>query len=282
MTAIFATFGVVSFCLVSIFQVCAAAECKEVEYTSDKCRSSSYIKIASQRVNKGSEDVRIKLTGSQGGQATWFCGTDKESVKWGGKDANQIRVNFLTDGTVQWTIYNCDDLSGPVEAGIECSDEAYSTACPGGTNDTCVFEVSTSTSFIDKTTTTVQVSAEVTKQVTSQAQGKISGSITQERSQAKVIEYNHKSYLIIPSGFKFCSFSNAKSVKDVLAPTGYKWQCSGTNFVQAKLSYNGPCSKLSKCPKHYCIPDAPGGAAKSAFSFLLFILTQAAFVVFAF
>ena len=278
MAAVLTVLGIVSLCFFSMFQIGSAAECKEVEYTSDKCRSSSYIMVASQRVSKGSEDVRIKLTGTQN-EVTWHCGTDKESVKWG-KDANQIRVNYLTDGTVQWTVYNCDDLSGPERAGIKCSDEAFSTACPGGTNGTCVFEVSRLTSFIDKTTTTVQVSAEVSQQVTTEASGKISGSITQERSKATVVEYKQKSYLVIPAGFKFCSFSDATSIKDVLAPTGYKWQCSGTQFVQTKLSYSGPCSERPKCSKHVCTPGR-SGAAKTAFRFLLFMLAHATIVVFA-
>ena len=278
MTAILTILGIVSFCFVSMFQIGSAAQCKEIEYTSDKCRSSNYIKVASQTVLKGSEDVRIKLTGTQI-EVTWHCGTDKESVKWG-KPANQIRVNFLADGTVQWTVYNCDDLSGPERAGIECSDEAFSTACPGGTNGTCVFEVSRSTSFIDKTTTTVQVGAEVSQEVTSKTSGKISGSITQERSKATVVEYNHKSYLVIPAGFKFCSFSHATSIKDVLAPTGYKWQCSLTQFMQIKLSFSGPCSQRPKCSKHVCIPGR-SGAAKTAFGFLLFMLAHATIVVFA-
>jgi hypothetical protein len=273
------TLGIVSVVLVSMLRVVAAAQCKEIEFTSDKCSSSSVITIASQKVYKRSEDVRIKLTGSHS-EATWFCGSSKERLAWG-EAANQIRVNFLSDGTVQWTVYNCDDLSGPERAGIECSDEAFSTACPGGTNDTCVFEVSTSTSFIDKTTTTVQVSGEVAQQVSASTTATISGSVTQERSMAKKVEVNQKSYLIIPAGFKFCSFSDAKSVKDVLAPTGYKWQCSLTKFVQAKLSYNGPCSNLPKCSKNVCIAER-SGAAKSAVSFLLIMITHAAVVIVAF
>ena len=274
-----ATLGIISLCFVSMFQTVAAAQCKEIEFTSDKCRSSNEITIASQTVFKGSKDVRIKLTGSHT-MATWFCGSSKERVAWG-EAANQIRVNFLRDGTVQWTVYNCDDLSGPERAGIKCSDEAFSTACPGGTNHTCVFEVSTSTSFIDKTTNTVQVSGEIAHKVTEKTEAKISGSITHERSKATVVTFEQKSYLVLPAGFKFCSCSDAESVKDVLAPTGYKWQCSLTKFKQTKLSYNGPCSDLPKCSKRVCIAGI-SAAAKSAFSFLLVMLTHATIVIFAF
>ena len=266
------TIAILSFFLVSTLEIVAAAQCKEVYFTSDKCRSSREITVAGQKVPKPSEDVRIKLTSSDV-EVTWFCGSSRERVAWEGK-ANQIRVNFRADGTVQWTVYNCDDLSGPERAGIECSDEAFSTACPGGTNDTCVFEVSKSTSFIDKTTTTVQVSGEIAHEVTESLTARISGSITHEKSKATVVEIQHKSYIIIPAGYKFCSYSNARSIRDVLAPTGYKYQCSLTNFVQTKLSYNGPCSTLPKCSTHVCIAKGTSSAAKLTLSFLLMFMAH--------
>lgn len=248
-----------AFCFCLLFGFGKGSECKRIEYTQDKCRSSEIITIASQEIRKGAEDVRVKLIGLQK-KDHWFCGNTKEELAWG-EEANQIRVNFKNDGTIQWSIYKCDDLSGPVAAGIKCADEAYSTACPGDpkSNVTCVFEVEESTSFIDKTTTTVQVEGSVAKDVKG-ITGDISGSVTHERSKATVRKFGTKSYLVIPAGFKFCSYSNAASVKNVQAPTGFEWQCSGTQFVQAKLSYTGTCSSLPKCKSRLCSASRSRGA----------------------
>ena len=265
--------------MVSTWEIVSAAQCKEISFTSDQCRNSSEITIASQKISKPSEDVRIKLT-SPNVEVTWLCGSSRERLAWG-EEANQIRANFRKDGTVQWTIYNCDDLSGPERAGIKCSDEAFSTACPGGTNDTCVFEVSRSTSFIDNTTTTVQVTGEFAHEVAGSTTAKISGSITHEVSKATVVEFQEKSYIIIPSGYRFCSYSDAISIRDENAPTGYKYQCSLTKFVQTHLSYSGPCSNHPKCSTHVCIAS-PSSATKVTFSFLFMFIPHAAIKIFAY
>lgn len=279
------TVAIVAFSIVCLFQVVRASQCKEVYFTSDKCRSSSYITVVGQRVLKGSRDVRIKL-GAPQTESTWHCGDSRERLGWD-DNANQIRVNFLADGDVQWTVYNCDDLTGPVQAGIQCSDEAFSTACPGNANSntTCVFEVSSSTTFIDKTTTTAQVTGSVAATVSSQVTAEVSGSLKFERSKATQVTFGQKSYLVIPGGFKFCSYSDATSVKDVLAPTGFKWQCTLTKFVQTKLSYAGACSDLPKCSKRVCIAGQPAGsgAAKSVFSILPIVVAYNVIVqIFAF
>lgn len=235
-----------------------AASCKQVEYTEEKCRSSSTVTFASQRIRKGSRDVRITLSQRES-ELSWHCGNSKERVAWG-EPANQLRVNYLSDGNVQLTVYNCDDLSGPKKAGEICSDEAFSTACPGikGSNHTCVFQVSTSTSFIKEASTTVEITGKLAKDIKGGASAEISGGISHTQSNTKIYKYEDKSYLFIPAGYRFCSFSIATSKKDVLAPTGYKYECSETYFRQTEV--HGGCSGEKKCEKRQCISSQPAGS----------------------
>ena len=272
--------AVAAFCFFSLFQVVPASlQCNEVYFTVDKCRNSSYIEVGGQKVLNGTNDVRIKLTGFQT-EATWFCGSSKGQgrLAWI-TGANQIRVDFFANGTVQWTVYNCGELSQALQDGreYECSDEGFSAACPGdaSSNTNCVFEVYSSTTFTDKTTTTAQVTGSIAAKVSEKVTAEISGSTTRERSKAIEVKFGKKSYVVIPAGFKFCSYSDAKRVSG-------KWQCSLTKFVQTKLSSDPrPCSDLPKCSKRVCVACGSSGV-KSMLNMLPFAFAYVVVQIFTF
>ena len=165
-----------------------------------------------------------------------------------GKDANQVRVSYL-EGVLHITAYMCDDLSGPTEAGKRCALDAYSSACPGDTrrNHTCVYEVEKAFFSAEKTTNAVEVGVETSQFVKGLAP---LIKITHGKTVLKTVSYQSKSYVVIPAGYRFCSFTDAVTVKNPQAPTGFEWKCSLPKFFQAKTS--GACSDDSRCEKSTC------------------------------
>lgn len=88
--------------------------CVSVDSTSDKCRSADYITVAGQRVDKGASNKIIKLPGLQK-ETKWYCGSAEERTAWD-KPANELRVNYESDGTIHWDIYKCGASSVQISA----------------------------------------------------------------------------------------------------------------------------------------------------------------------
>ncbi|KAJ7339339.1 hypothetical protein OS493_005732 [Desmophyllum pertusum] len=97
------------------WDVCAptptpAPACESVESTSDKCRSADHITVNGQRVNKGDSNKIIQLAGLQT-EVRWFCGSSQERTAWS-TPANQLKITYEGDGTIQWNIYKCVQSAG--------------------------------------------------------------------------------------------------------------------------------------------------------------------------
>ena len=101
--------GITTLLVVLIFQSALGQDCHRVEYTTDRCRSENYIRVAGVTITKGTRDRRVALSSSQT-ETEWFCGNTKERVAWG-TNANNLRVTYLSDGEIQWTVSNIDVLS---------------------------------------------------------------------------------------------------------------------------------------------------------------------------
>ena len=87
-----------------------APACESVESTSDKCRSADHITVNGQRVNKGDSNKIIQLAGLQT-EVRWFCGSSQERTAWS-TPANQLKITYEGDGTIQWNIYKCVQSAG--------------------------------------------------------------------------------------------------------------------------------------------------------------------------
>lgn len=220
----------------------------------------TYIEVDGRRVPLGTEtDIRIQLEepsrvievtcGSHSGSLTW------PTVK---KDANQVRVRYLED-RINLHVYWCDSFEGPKKAGIRCAIEAISTACPGRVgvdNHTCVYEVQTGRFSSNTVRKAVQVKTEVAVTVRDQAKVAVGVSHTKEHTVVNTYSVESRSYIVIPAGYSFCSFSKVHSVEKYLSPTGFEWKCNLPTFVQTTTS--GRCTKLSLCETQAPCPDSHG------------------------
>ena len=79
--------------------------CRFVEHTVDRCRGEHYMVVGGRTIWPGHGQVVIRLPRFQR-EARWFCGSEKERVAWGSA-ANELRVNFWTDGRVAWNVFFC-------------------------------------------------------------------------------------------------------------------------------------------------------------------------------
>ena len=259
----------------------AKSNCEYVDFTSDKCRSAGTITVAGQRVHKGEANKRIQLPGSQT-ETPWLCGSTKERVAWG-KPANQLRVNYLRDGTIQWELYNCGDLSGPKKAGENCAVPETTEFCPkfGGANSSaCVFELKKSTSHTTSKTTTVSIEGtlrgEVEKEagpLTAKGSAEVKAGVSQSFTNAKVVTFQSRHFLVIPPGFSFCAFTNNTSVPDVHSATGFTWKCSFPQYIQAQQTFNnGRCTSIKICDIGVC-GRSGGGSVRVGFAVFMVCLT---------
>jgi hypothetical protein len=91
----------------------------------------------------------------------------------------------------------------------------------------------------------VEVRAEIAAQV---KKADVSAGVTRTKEHTVVNTYsvNSRSYIVIPAGYRFCSFSEVNSVKDDLAATGFKWECKLPTYLQTR-SITGRCTNLSLC-----------------------------------
>ena len=79
--------------------------CTHLGETRDWCRGASYITVEYQTIYKGTYNRIVKLPGYQS-QVHWKCGTSNERAGWG-PHANQLRINYFSDGRIQWKIERC-------------------------------------------------------------------------------------------------------------------------------------------------------------------------------
>ena len=225
-------------------------------YLPRKCPRCCYgyvIIISRVKVQPGAFDMRITLGNmpylhqfSIGGRYSKCFRPWPKIVK----RANQVRVSYYPNGVLRITAYMCDDLTGPTAAGKQCSLHAYSSACPGETrnNDTCVYEVEKAIFSAEKTTNAVQVGVATSTLIKALPD---STKVTHSKTELKTVNYQlSKSYVIIPAGYMFCTFTDAVTVKNPQAPTGFEWKCIPPKFSQAKTS--DACSDDSRCEKSIC------------------------------
>ncbi len=251
-----------------------------------KCSSSGYINVAGRRVPLGTDEMRIQLE-EPTRDASLYCGkfSDTYSWKYAKKDGNQIRVSFL-EGFVHIYVYWCDNFDGPKKAGIHCAVEAFSSACPGrvGDDHTCVYEVVTKRFSSDTVRNAVEVKTEVAALVREIDAG-ISFGESEERTVVKIHSVYSRSYIVIPAGYRFCSFSEVISEENYCTVTGFKWSCKLPTFVQTN-TISGRCTDLSLCETKSPCPvldnQPPCSGAKSAMAqpvAMLFALCMIVYVV---
>ena len=207
------------------------------------------IEIAGRRVPVGTENVRIRLE-KPSREIIINCQRHHKYYSWRSsmKDGNQVRISFYSDYFVRAQVYWCDSFDGPKNSTTHCAVEAFSSVCPGivGDNHTCVYKVQTR-SFSSKTVrNAVEVSTEVAAVIRQKVQVSSGVSYTHERVQVNTYTIDRQSYIFIPAGYRFCSFSEALSVEDYLSATGYSWRCKAPTFVQTTI-VNGRCTDLTLC-----------------------------------
>ncbi|CAB4030410.1 Hypothetical predicted protein [Paramuricea clavata] len=233
----------------------------------------THIEIDGLRVPLGTENnIRIQL--EEPSRVTEVsCGGHIHSIPWPQltKDANQVRVRYV-EGIATLRVYWCDSFEGPEKAGIRCAIEAFSSACPGRVgvdNHTCVYEVQTDRFSSNTVRKAVQVKTEVAVAVLDKAKVAVGVSHTKENTVVNTYSVESRSYIVIPAGYSFCSFSKVHSVEKRLSTNGFEWKCNLPTFKQT-TTISGRCSKLSLCEtqtpcqdSHKQLPDS-GPENKSA------------------
>lgn len=128
-----------------------SSPCTLIEQESfpfQECRTQNYdsIEVAGRRIQRGTENVRIRL-GKPSREITIICKQYDKVYSWASsmKDGNQLRVSYYSQDYVRVQVYWCDSFDGPKQAGVRCAVEAFSTACPGRVGDRhlCVYRVQT-------------------------------------------------------------------------------------------------------------------------------------------
>lgn len=237
----------------------ASGDCSYIDSTADKCRGSDRIRVEDQVILKNTNGYRVTLPGLQT-EVTWYCGSSKERAAWGER-GNQLRVNYLSDGTIQWRVYKCADLSGPKSAGEKCAIVENGGSCPkvpGQNSTACVWELKKSTANVNSKTTTVSVEGTLQAQINEQVSAEVKVGVSHSVTKAKIVKYESKTYMVIPPGYTFCSLTENTSEEDVHAPTGFSWKCANSQFVQTDT---GKCTELNKCGPGVC--GAVSGAGVS-------------------
>ena len=201
------------------FHYCRGSESGQAKGRSTRSRD--------QQTNLSRADLQAEVR--------WFCGSSKERAAWS-KPANQLRVFYRSDGTIQLSVYECTDLSGPTKAGEKCAVPETTEFCPkfdGANSSACVFELKKSTSNVNSKTTTTSVDGKIRAEVekkagplTAKGSSEASVGVSHSTTKAKIITFESRHFLVIPPGYSFCAFTNNTSVPDVHAATGFSWRCS--------------------------------------------------------
>ena len=225
--------------------------------------SKHYIEVDGRHVPFGSRNLRIQLE-EPSAPAKIVCDNKFETFR---PDGNQVRVTYLTH-IVYIQVFWSEKFEGPTGPGLQCVVEAFSNACPGrpSNNHTCVYEVQTSYFSSSTVRKAVEVKTEVALVVEQMAIAE-GISRTEERIVVNVYSVDKRSYIAIPAGFRFCSYSEAVSVNDYLAPTGFKWSCKQPTFVQT-TKITGRCSDFLLCESRSPCPladdQSPSGSGKKS------------------
>jgi hypothetical protein len=247
------------FGFLSIASACTLLGQKSITFPICLADNHTYIEIDGRRVPYGTEtDIRIQLEDPS--RITEVeCGAHSRLVPWPEltKDANQVRVRYV-EGQINLHVYWCDSFEGPKKAGIRCAIEAFSSACPGRIgvdNHTCVYEVKTSRFSSNTVRKAVEVKSEVAITVRDNAKIATGVSHTKENTVVNTYTVQSRSYIVIPAGYSFCSFSEVHSIDERLSPTGYEWKCNLPTFKQT-TTISGRCSKLLLCETQAPCPDS--------------------------
>ena len=218
----------------------------------------STIFVDGRPVPYGTSNMRIQLE-EPSTKVKVVCGSHILPLHWAktNKNGNQVRVSFI-ENSIRIQAYWCDDFDGPKKAGIRCAVETFSSACPGnvGDNHTCVYKVKTRSFSSDTVRKAVEVKTEVATEIREKAKVSVGVSHTQERVRVNTYTYEKQSYIVIPAGYMFCSFSKVISVSDYLSPTGFSWRCKAPTYFQ-RTTINGRCTVLALCET-----QAPCSASK--------------------
>jgi hypothetical protein len=221
---------------------------KNTSINATRCLDSQYVRVVGRNVPLGTHEMRIQLE-EPTREVSLYCGKFSVTYSWkyAKKDGNQIRVSFL-QGFVHVYVYWCDNFDGPEQAGIRCVVEAFSTACPGRVDrkHTCVYEVVTEHFSGASVRDAVEVTAEVAVRVREKAGGSFGLPNTQENTILKTHLDGDRSYIIIPAGYRFCSYSEVISEENDCTATGFIWSCKRPTFVQTN-KIGGRCTDLSLC-----------------------------------
>ena len=221
----------------------------KVEYLcKESSHSAKYVEIDGRRVPFGTRNMRIQLE-EPPDKFDLVCQEEAWAIsltKGKGK-GNQVRVTYVND-TIIMKVFWCDRFDGPTQAGLRCAVEAFSSACPGRVSDnhTCVYEIKTRRFSSDTVRKAVEVKTEVAVTVRGKAGVSAGVTHTNEREVVNAYTVDSRSYIVIPAGYRFCSFSKASSSKDDLAATGFKWTCNLPTFVQTTM-ITGRCTDLKLC-----------------------------------
>lgn len=208
----------------------------------------STIVVDGRHVPYGTQNMRIQLE-EPSKRVSVVCRSIVMYKHWEHKNrkGNQVRVSFI-DSFVRIQVYWCDSFDGPKKAGIRCAVEAFSSACPGkvGDNHTCVYKVNTRSFSSDTVRKAVEIRTEAAAEIRKKA--KLSAGVfhTQERVRVNTYEYEQHSFIVIPAGYLFCSFSKVTSVEDYHSATGYAWRCEAPTYYQT-TTINGRCTILALC-----------------------------------
>lgn len=236
------------------------AECCYQVTSIEKNCSNGDIYIAGQMVPQNSTDARIKLPHSQK-SIDWFCGSIKGTID-SATPVNQLRVSHHSDATVHLTLFSCDKITGPFEAGVQCAVQEVSWTCPSSASLGCVYELTTDTTRTQSISIKKMVTGEVAAGVRASAvevTGKTAVGAETTVSGSKIVSTSQGYYLEIPAGISFCAYKEAISVKDVHAPSGFAWRCSLTKFREIPFTLDSDptsCSDLYHCDDDVCDANA--------------------------
>ena len=248
--------------------------CEYLGKITDACSSAKSIVVKGQVIEKGKytvEGKRIDFESKPQAYVDWNCGSASERSVWD-KEGNRLYVKYWDDGKIEWQFYKCD-LSGPKSAGLQCSAELVKPYhCPGTVNDSqsepCLFEKKEMKSKSREETESTQVGGGLKGDVTrsnqySDAKAELDARASKSNTIQTAVEFtvDSKTYILVPPGTFYCVLRDGRSIKYESAPTGFKWQCSSTKFVQGPPGESGTCSEHPRCEASGCEDDDPFAAA---------------------
>ena len=213
-----------------------------------ECTKATYLLVEGRYVVYGEQEVRLRYR-----KPTKIVSINcrQHSHKYKLKhNVNQVRVSSLKD-RFYIKMYWCDSFDGPTKVDQQCAIEAFSTACPHGSLP-CVYEVETD-HFSSKS---VRNPAEVKEDIAAKIRHKaapISVSQSEERTILTTYSFQSKSYIVVPAGFRFCSYSKVTSERFYDAATGFRWRCGSPRYLRTKAKTKRCtnvllCDKQSPCP----------------------------------